>query len=172
MKVSKTRDSVRVCLLLSLALGLASISACDSSAPSNSNTGATPAATQPSSSNANPTAPPATGPGTNTTSKRASSGATGTLTVNPNPIQACDGSGMGAANLSWNFSGAQMVEIHMGAPDGTLIVQAGALGSKTTGKFVAPGTVFYLQDVTNGLPRNEANTMATVTVNTTTNGCR
>jgi len=79
---------------------------------------------------------------------------------------------MGAANLSWNFSGAQLVEIRMGAPDGTLIAQAGALGSKTTGKFIAPGTVFYLQDVTNGLPRNAANTMATVTVTTTRDGCR
>ncbi|HYJ85626.1 MAG TPA: hypothetical protein VEW46_06210 [Pyrinomonadaceae bacterium] len=170
MKVSKTRGSLRVCLLLSLAVGLTSISACDSTAPSNSNTAATPAATQPTGSNANPASPPATGP--NTTSKRASSGATGTLTVNPNPIQACDASGMGAANLSWNFSGAQLVEIRMGAPDGTLIAQAGALGSKTTGKFIAPGTVFYLQDVTNGLPRNAANTMATVTVTTTRDGCR
>ncbi len=79
---------------------------------------------------------------------------------------------MGAANLTWNFTGAQMVEVRMGAPDGLLIAQAGAQGSKTTGNFVGPGAVFYLQDVTNGLPRTPANTMATVTVNTSTAGCK
>lgn len=176
MKVSKT--SLQLGLLLSVALGLTATGACDTSTPPNTNNTNTPTgAATPSPSNAtNPAPPPPSSaapvPTPGTTTRKANSGATGNLTVTPNPIQACEASGMGAANLTWNFSGAQMVEIRMGAPDGTLIAQAGAQGSKLTGKFVAPGTVFYLQDATNNLPRTPANTMATVTVGTTTNGCR
>jgi hypothetical protein len=40
--------------------------------------------------------------------------------------------------------------------------------SATTGKWVRNGTVFYLQDVSNNAPLSSSNTLATVTVNVTT----
>src|SRR5439155_1064384 len=43
--------------------------------------------------------------------------------------------------------------------------------SGTTDKQVTDGAVFYLQDVSDGLPLTSANTLATVTVSLTSNGC-
>jgi len=105
------------------------------------------------------------------TSGRAKSGATGTITANPNPIQVCDGSGLGVANISWSFAGAKYVEVRIGSPDGGLLALAGGEGSKATGKWAGKGTVFYLQDVTGGLLLTADNTIATVTVDVTTAGC-
>jgi hypothetical protein len=105
------------------------------------------------------------------TSGRAKSGATGTITANPNPIQICDGTGLGVANISWSFSGAKLVEVRVGSPDGGLVASAGAPGTKSTDKWVGAGSVFYLQDVSDGLPLTADNTIATLTVNVTTQGC-
>src|SRR5689334_11654417 len=35
----------------------------------------------------------------------------GTLTITPNPIQVCDGSGLGALSLSWNATGVSSVSV-------------------------------------------------------------
>lgn len=96
---------------------------------------------------------------------------TGTLTANPNPIQVCDGSGLGVTGLSWTSGGTTTVELRVGAPNGALLAHTGPAGSANTGKWVGQGTVFYLQDVSGGLPLTAANTLATVTVNLTTAGC-
>ena len=97
---------------------------------------------------------------------------TGTLTATPNPVQVCDGSGQGVVTLNWTSgAGVSAVEIRKGAPNGPLVKSGGASGSFTTNKWVTNGMVFYLQNVTYGLPLTSANTLATVTVNVTTQGC-
>jgi len=96
---------------------------------------------------------------------------TGTLTANPNPIQVCDGSGLGVTGLSWTSGGTTTVELRVGAPNGALLAHTGPAGSANTGKWVGQGTTFFLQDVSGGLPLTAANTLATITVNTTTAGC-
>src|SRR6185295_17223822 len=95
----------------------------------------------------------------------------GSLTANPNPVQVCDGSGLGVAALSWSTSGVANVQIRKNAPDGPLVTSGSASGSFTTGQTTASGTVFYLQNVSYGLPLTSANTLSTVTVNLTTQGC-
>jgi hypothetical protein len=61
--------------------------------------------------------------------------------------------------------------VRIGSPAGGLLAAAGGPGSKQTGKWVGSGTTFYLQDVSNGLPSTAENTIATVSVNVTTQGC-
>jgi hypothetical protein len=96
----------------------------------------------------------------------------GTLSAGPNPTQVCDGSGLGVTTLTWTAAGsATSVQIRKGSPSGPLVASGGISGSVNTGQTVANGTVFYLQNVTGGLPLTAANTLATRTVNTTTAGC-
>jgi hypothetical protein len=170
---------VRVCVLLAVSLGVGAISGCDNNPPANNPSSpttpatsgaATPAPQDPAKTTA-PSAPSApVGPGAATT-LRPKSGATGTLTANPNPIQVCDGSGLGVTTLSWTFSGATLAQVRIASPSGGLLAAGGSPGSKATGKWVGGGTTFYLQDVSNGLPATPENTIATVSVNVTTQGC-
>jgi len=103
------------------------------------------------------TPPPATG--------------TGTITATPNPIQVCDGSNLGVATINWSASGASLTEVHIGSPSGPLFASGVSSGSQATGKWVTNGTVFYLQNVTNGLSLTSGNTIATVTATVNANGC-
>src|SRR5262249_23375638 len=98
-------------------------------------------------------------------------GRTGSISASPNPIQVCDGTGLGATTVTWTSTGTTAVEIHINSPAGTLLKRSGPSGSAATGKTVSNGTVFYLQDVSNGLPLTAANTLATITVGVTTTGC-
>jgi RHS repeat-associated protein len=91
---------------------------------------------------------------------------TGSITANPNPIQVCDGSGLGITTLTWSSSGTITVEVHVGSPSGALIA-SGVSGKVTTSKSVSDGTIFYLQDLSGKSPL----TLATVTVGVTTAGC-
>jgi hypothetical protein len=118
-----------------------------------------------------PTPTPTPGSSPSPTAKTSKSGATGTITVDPNPVKVCDGTGLGIVNVNWTFSGAQKVEIHVGAPTGVMLSMAGAPGTQATGKWVGNGTVFYLQDVSNGLAPSPDYTIASVTANVTTQGC-
>jgi hypothetical protein len=152
MNVMRTKKLVRLFILLSISGGIGAIVGCDNK----------PTTTNSNTATSNTSAP---------TSKGAKSGATGTLTATPNPIKVCDGTGLGVADISWTYAGAKLVEVRIGAPDGGLLVQAGGEGTKTTGKWVGPNTVFYLQDVSNGLPLTAENTITTLTVNVTTQGC-
>ena len=97
--------------------------------------------------------------------------ATGSITANPNPIQVCDGTGLGITTLSWTSTGTSTVEVHISSPSGSLFASSGPSGSSTTGKWVGQGTQFFLQDVSGGLPLTSANTIATVAVGLTTAGC-
>lgn len=91
--------------------------------------------------------------------------------ANPNPIKVCDGSIYGITTVTWNAPGAKTVEVHVGAPDGAMPARGGPEGYVTTHKWVGEGTVFYLQDVSDGAKPSAANTIGTVTVHLTTAGC-
>src|SRR5204863_5715194 len=96
--------------------------------------------------------------------------AAASLMATPNPIPVCDGSGAGQTTLTWNAPVGSAVEIHQSTPDGLLITSGSASGSFTAGNTVTDGTVFLLQDVSNGKPLIAANTLATLTVHVTTPG--
>ncbi|HVQ39776.1 MAG TPA: hypothetical protein VMS31_19705 [Pyrinomonadaceae bacterium] len=89
----------------------------------------------------------------------------------PNPIQVCDGTKLGATTLFFSFVAPDLTEIHLHSPDGVLFATNAASGSALTGKWVTDGTVFFLQDVSGGKPLVAENTLATVKVNLTKAGC-
>ncbi|MEO8215960.1 MAG: PQQ-dependent sugar dehydrogenase [Acidobacteriota bacterium] len=102
----------------------------------------------------------------------------GVLTVNvlcfsatPNPIQVCNGSGLGATSLQWNFPGVQAVEVRLAGPSGKLFARSGSTGVASTGSWVPNGLTFYAQNVSGGLPLTSANTLGTTTVTHTNQGC-
>lgn len=96
---------------------------------------------------------------------------TGTITANPNPIKVCDKSGSGVTALTWTSTGTTAVEVRVGKSNGDVFAQTGPSGSWTTAKWVGNGMVFYLQDVSGGKPLTRENTIATVTVAVTNEGC-
>ena len=97
--------------------------------------------------------------------------ATGTLTAGTNPLKVCDGSATGITTLSWTSVGTTFVEVHIGAPDGALFAQTKPNGTSKTGKWVRNGMVFYLQDISGGKPLIPENTIASLTVTVTSEGC-
>jgi hypothetical protein len=99
--------------------------------------------------------------------------ATGAITANPNPIKVCDGTGTGVTTLTWMATGATLVEVRMGSPDGAVFAQTGpGGGTKITGKWVGNGAVAYLQDASDGKPPTSDYTIATVILLVSTEGCR
>jgi glucose/arabinose dehydrogenase len=94
----------------------------------------------------------------------------GSISADPNPINTC--SSTGVTNISWSASGVTAIEVHLNSPTGTLFATGGAgTQTRTTGNWVSSGMVFYLQDTSGGAPLTAANTLATTTVNLTSNGC-
>ena len=86
------------------------------------------------------------------------------LTASPNPVPVTSNSIVGVTTLSWNAPGAQVIEIHVGSPDGPLLTRSGNRGSLATGPWVTDGTTFYLQDVTGGNALTSDYTLATLVV--------
>jgi hypothetical protein len=84
--------------------------------------------------------------------------------ANPNPIPVTGNAIHGSTTLSWNAQDAEVVEVHVGRPDGPLLTTWGNRGSMQTGVWVSDGTTFYLQDVTAGRPLTADYTLATVVV--------
>lgn len=72
-------------------------------------------------------------------------GASGTLTVEPNPVPVCDQTGLGIATVKWTFTGTKYAEIRVDSPGGNLFASVKARGSQKTGQWVRKGTTFYLQ---------------------------
>lgn len=69
----------------------------------------------------------------------------GRLRATPNPIQVCDGTGVGVTTLYWDIDGvAGPVELRVGGPDGKLFARTAAVGSATTGPWARDGMVFFL----------------------------
>ena len=85
------------------------------------------------------------------------------LIANPNPIPVTR-SAIGQTTISWNAPDAQVIEIHIGAPDGKLFTINGNRGSMQTEVWVTDGMTFYLQDVTGGKPLTSVYTLATLVV--------
>ena len=88
----------------------------------------------------------------------------GTFTATPNPIPDMTGNGLGIATLSFNFPTVSEVQVRVGAPDGGELSDSPGVGQAVTGPWVQNGTVFYLQNVTGGLPLTAANTLSAITV--------
>ncbi|KAB2674164.1 MAG: glucose dehydrogenase [Verrucomicrobia bacterium] len=89
----------------------------------------------------------------------------GSIAASPNPVTVTDGTGLGVTTLTWTSVGTKAVEVRVGSPSGSLFSRSGPGGwTATTGKWVGNGTVFYLQDVSGGLPLTAANTLGSVTV--------
>jgi glycosyltransferase involved in cell wall biosynthesis/SAM-dependent methyltransferase len=91
---------------------------------------------------------------------------TGTLVADPNPILVPGAASEGVTTLSWRASGTDEVEVRVHAPDGQLFSRARPTGSKRTGKWVADGVTFYLQDAGEGGGLTDSGTVAAVTVRT------
>ena len=92
----------------------------------------------------------------------ATSAPTGSISANPNPFTP-DPQGHGQTTLTWNSSGVTAVEVHANAPDGNRFAATGpGTFSGATGQWVRDGMIFYLQNVSNGLPLTSENTLATV----------
>jgi len=86
------------------------------------------------------------------------------FTANPNPIPVTGNAIVGQTTLNWNAPDAQVIEIHIGSPNGTLYTEQGNRGSIQTGVWVSDGLTFYLQDVTGGNPLTSNYTLATLVV--------
>jgi len=87
-----------------------------------------------------------------------------TFTASPNPVPLASGQTYGTTTLTWSAPATSRVEVHISSPSGPLFSSGGSSGSATTGAWVSDGTVFYLQDVSNGNPLNSENTLKTLTV--------
>jgi len=86
------------------------------------------------------------------------------LTASPNPIPVTGGANFGVTTISWIAPGAPAVQVRVNSPDGGLLASGGERGSVQTGLWVADGTIFYLQDVSDGKPLTADNTLASVVV--------
>jgi glucose/arabinose dehydrogenase len=88
----------------------------------------------------------------------------GSISANPNPFHP-NPQGVGQTTLTWTSAGTNKVEVHVNTPNGNRL---GATGPGTfsisTGQWVRNGMVFYLQNVSNGLPLTSTNTLARVTM--------
>lgn len=89
---------------------------------------------------------------------------TGNIRAIPNPVTPEHGAEHASVTLAWTASGVEQVEIRVGAPDGSLFVSGSAVGSETTGEWVADWMTFFLQDVTDGRPLTAAHTLSTACV--------
>jgi hypothetical protein len=82
----------------------------------------------------------------------------------PNPIPIAPGGQFGSTTLFWTArSPVTAVEVHIGSPSGPTMVRGSAIGRAVAPGWVADGTVFYLQDVSNQHPLTPQNTLGTVT---------
>ncbi len=86
------------------------------------------------------------------------------LTASPNPIPITGSAALGVTTISWTAPRVQAVQVRINTPDGDLLASGSERGSAQTGLWVADGTTFYLQDVSDGKPLTADNTLATVVV--------
>lgn len=142
-------QSIRSFTLVIFAVSLGATLACSTATPTNTNSSKTPTTLAPEKKTK----------------------ATGTITADPNPVKVCDGTGAGITKLTWSASGTYLVAVRIGSPDGIGFAETGPTGSKLTGKWVGNGTVVYLQDLSEGKQLTSENTIATVVISVTTEGC-
>ncbi|HXR75788.1 MAG TPA: trypsin-like peptidase domain-containing protein [Bryobacteraceae bacterium] len=84
----------------------------------------------------------------------AATGATqsGYIFASPNPIPVPLGEIYGTTTLTWNSGNASIAEVHIGSPDGPLFARTRGSWTASTGQWVTDGMVFYLEDVSSGVP--------------------
>src|SRR5689334_3633211 len=78
----------------------------------------------------------------------ASSAGAASLNGAPDPVQVCDGTGLGTVTISWNAADSNVarVEVHVGTPDGPTFAAGMSQGSAPTGKWTTNNTQFFLVD--------------------------
>jgi len=78
----------------------------------------------------------------------ASAASAASLNGSPDPVQVCDGTGLGTITISWNAAdtNAPRIEVHVGAPDGPTFAAGMAAGSAPTGKWTTNYTQFFRVD--------------------------
>ncbi len=87
--------------------------------------------------------------------------AVGFLSASPNPDPSSAGNaGLSSVALEWTSAATRAVEVRLGRPDGPLISHTGGSGKTKTDQWVGDGTIFYLQNVFDGLPLTLENTLA------------
>lgn len=91
-----------------------------------------------------------------------------TLSVFTNPAFIFDGTGLVRASFAWNAPAAKEVDVRVGAPDGSSLGRFPSVFGVMTDKWVADGTVFFIQDVTDNKPLTADNTLGTVTMSVRT----
>lgn len=95
------------------------------------------------------------------------------IIADPNPIKVCDGSGLGVTTLALTIERPVLVvEVRVDSPGGALFASKAKSADVPTGKWVTDGMVFYLQDTTGGKSLTPENTLDTVTLKVTTDGCQ
>jgi hypothetical protein len=88
----------------------------------------------------------------------------GSLIASHTNLGASNGTSPHATMLSWSATGVKLVEVHVFAPDGPLFARTGPNGGSAPVEWLREDAIFFLQDVTGGLPLGLGNTLATVTV--------
>lgn len=94
------------------------------------------------------------------------------IIASPNPIKVCDGSGLGVAHIAYTLEPPVLsADVRIDSPNGPQMASTGQSGFATSGKWAVDGMVFYLQDTSGGKSLTPENTLATVTVRLTQEGC-
>ena len=89
----------------------------------------------------------------------------GFVRASPNPATASTRhEGLASVTLEWSATTTGPTEVRLGRPSGPPFSRSTSVGKKTTGEWVADGTIFYLQDASPGLPLTRAHTLAAVRV--------
>jgi len=99
------------------------------------------------------------------TSSAAETAGGGILTASPNPIPVSLASGAttGATTITYNAPGVSSVQLRLNSPSGPIVQNGSSSGTYNTGNLPS-GTVFYLQDSSQGNAQSSANTLATLTI--------
>jgi Ferritin-like domain len=98
------------------------------------------------------------------TSSAAETAGGGILTASPNPIPVslANGATTGSTTITYNAP-VSSVQLRLNSPSGPVVQNGSGSGTYNTGNLPS-GTVFYLQDSSQGNSQSAANTLATLTI--------
>jgi hypothetical protein len=82
---------------------------------------------------------------------------------NPIPVSLASGATTGATTITYNAPGVSSVQLHLNSPSGPIVQNGSGSGTYNTGNLPG-GTVFYLQDSSQGNSQSAANTLAILTI--------
>jgi hypothetical protein len=99
------------------------------------------------------------------TSSAAETTAGALLSASPNPIPVslANGATTGATTITYNAPGVSSVQLRLNSPSGPIVQNGSSSGTYNTGNLPS-GTVFYLQDSSQGNAQSAANTLASLTI--------